>query len=497
MASSLPVSNPMAPPSNFKAPKTPGLSNADFRVMLMTPRRSQDAEGSQYEHLRPRNQMAPPTTPKPKPKQKKKSSGKKWKPKEQKEKKESKYRDRAAERREGVTEYGDLGKDAIEKLKEISVEESKYLGGDIEHTHLVKGLDYALLEKARSEIAEEQKKKKQLEKTKQEKESSIQSETVTFKTHFGRNIYHELFERRENSGTKLFMEGRTAFVFDLERDSAIPTTLIRSAQPKKAKRMVSKLPTELLTELDNIMSYVRSGNKVGKRKMSVVGASAGDHKVSDDEDIFPETGSYQIQQEESDMEIDQEVSTRPAKVVENGGGEDDFDKLVSLTEAEAAAIETKMEAEVANMQSKVTSKRRREGETDLREKDPTFVDNDYAECYPGAYEASFSEVIDHDSEEEDLTKMEIDRRKRLRRWDFDTEEEWAKYNETREALPRAAFQFGVKMSDGRKSKRQKEREREKQDKKSEKRREQKLNNKLHQVTQIMKKYSKGEKAPVH
>ena len=35
--------------------------------------------------------------------------------------------------------------------------------------------------------------------------------------------------------------------------------------------MVSKLPTELLTELDNIMSYVRSGNKVGKRKMSVVG----------------------------------------------------------------------------------------------------------------------------------------------------------------------------------------------------------------------------------
>lgn len=68
-----------------------------------------------------------------------------------------------------------LSKDAIEKLKEISVEESKYLGGDIEHTHLVKGLDYALLEKARSEIAEEQKKKKQLEKTKQEKESSIQS----------------------------------------------------------------------------------------------------------------------------------------------------------------------------------------------------------------------------------------------------------------------------------------------------------------------------------
>lgn len=27
----------------------------------------------------------------------------------------------------------------------LTVEESKYLGGDVEHTHLVKGLDYALL----------------------------------------------------------------------------------------------------------------------------------------------------------------------------------------------------------------------------------------------------------------------------------------------------------------------------------------------------------------
>ena len=30
--------------------------------------------------------------------------------------------------------------------------ESKFLGGDMEHTHLVKGLDYALLDKVRAEI---------------------------------------------------------------------------------------------------------------------------------------------------------------------------------------------------------------------------------------------------------------------------------------------------------------------------------------------------------
>jgi len=32
------------------------------------------------------------------------------------------------------------------------IEESKFLGGDMEHTHLVKGLDYALLDKVRAEI---------------------------------------------------------------------------------------------------------------------------------------------------------------------------------------------------------------------------------------------------------------------------------------------------------------------------------------------------------
>ena len=34
-----------------------------------------------------------------------------------------------------------------EGLGHISVENSKFLGGDLQHTHLVKGLDYALLQK--------------------------------------------------------------------------------------------------------------------------------------------------------------------------------------------------------------------------------------------------------------------------------------------------------------------------------------------------------------
>uniref|UniRef100_A0A7N0V7W7 RED-like N-terminal domain-containing protein n=1 Tax=Kalanchoe fedtschenkoi TaxID=63787 RepID=A0A7N0V7W7_KALFE len=77
-----------------------------------------------------------------------------------------KYRDRAKERREDVnpdyelTELasfhavappGAVDLRSADALK-ISIENSKYLGGDVEHTHLVKGLDYALLHKVRSEI---------------------------------------------------------------------------------------------------------------------------------------------------------------------------------------------------------------------------------------------------------------------------------------------------------------------------------------------------------
>ena len=74
-------------------------------------------------------------------------------------------RDRAEERRKGLApDYervtADLasivtGNTALEQdLTAISVEDSKFLGGDVEHTHLVKGLDYALLQKVRGALSD-------------------------------------------------------------------------------------------------------------------------------------------------------------------------------------------------------------------------------------------------------------------------------------------------------------------------------------------------------
>lgn len=59
-------------------------------------------------------------------------------------------RDRAEERRKGLNpDYDrvDVASATAADRNQLSVEDSKFLGGDVEHTHLVKGLDFALLQK--------------------------------------------------------------------------------------------------------------------------------------------------------------------------------------------------------------------------------------------------------------------------------------------------------------------------------------------------------------
>ncbi|KAJ1306704.1 hypothetical protein OPQ81_007696 [Rhizoctonia solani] len=70
---------------------------------------------------------------------------------------DSKYRDRAAERRAGTNEYAQVEgllenfeKQMVGEKKEVVEEQRKYLGGDATHTVLVKGLDFALLEQQRA-----------------------------------------------------------------------------------------------------------------------------------------------------------------------------------------------------------------------------------------------------------------------------------------------------------------------------------------------------------
>lgn len=69
----------------------------------------------------------------------------------------------------------------------LSIEESKFLGGDVEHTHLVKGLDFALLQKVRAQQAARESEEARERADAQRAAASL--DTPVFHTSVGRAVY--------------------------------------------------------------------------------------------------------------------------------------------------------------------------------------------------------------------------------------------------------------------------------------------------------------------
>lgn len=219
-----------------------------------------------------------------------------------------KYRDRAKERRDGnPQEQNDArsstsgyravapdmkaaghGIDAAERRRQL-IQESKFLGGDIEHTHLVKGLDYALLQKVRSEIIskeveqevelekiaievdEEKSVKEKAEKPEKEKGDKEEPE---FKTIAGRNIHRliQIQKSRQIERNEMFAPNRMAYLIELEDenvDTDIPTTIIRSkAEIPQSESDTQTLNTNdiVINKLAQILSYLRQGRSKKNKK---------------------------------------------------------------------------------------------------------------------------------------------------------------------------------------------------------------------------------------
>lgn len=212
-----------------------------------------------------------------------------------------KYRDRARERRDGdnpdyqpsdatgssnayraVAPDLKSGLDAAERRRQM-IQESKFLGGDMQHTHLVKGLDYALLQKVRSEIVvKEQEEELEMERLAdeghddeaEESDEGEEEEDSKFKTILGRNVFNIVQAHRSKKieRNELFAPGRMAFVIDLEEENGetdIPTTLIRSKADLPAEAQeVQTLSTNdiVINKLSQILSYLRQGGKGKKNK---------------------------------------------------------------------------------------------------------------------------------------------------------------------------------------------------------------------------------------
>ncbi|CAH0758704.1 unnamed protein product [Diatraea saccharalis] len=310
-------------------PASQRLTNEDFRKLLMTPRSTPAGgahpAGSVREAMANAGSMPPPTENKSELRRKKKSYYAALKKQEDNKLAElaEKYRDRARERRDGMNEIGpadptsntssayravapDLksGMDAKERRRQL-IQESKYLGGDMEHTHLVKGLDYALLQKVRSEIqTREQEQEAEMERLVsapvepvKEKKEVVQEEEIQFKTQMGKNIFNMILDQKNKkvARNELFAPGRMAYVVELEEegtiDSDIPTTLTRSKAdvPELDERSSASSANDVVLEkLAQIFSYLRHGRHRKQKKTK----DKTTEKGRADDSIYGEIGDY-------------------------------------------------------------------------------------------------------------------------------------------------------------------------------------------------------------
>jgi len=281
------------------------LTNADFRKLLMTPRTApatpMPAMGSSSASAsvnKPQEilKTIPKTEEEDKAERRRKKKIYYAKLKKQEDDKMAelaeRYRDRARERRDGqnpdyqvedplsvasgyraVAPDVKSGMDAAERRKQM-IQESKFLGGDMEHTHLVKGLDYALLQKVRSEIQmkelEQEEELELLAAKPPPKEKKKEETEIQFKTRLGRNVYREALGGTEVERNPLFAPGRMAYVIELmdeTLDTDIPTTLIRSKADVPSLEEKPTLTTNdiVINKLAQILSYLRQGSKHSKK----------------------------------------------------------------------------------------------------------------------------------------------------------------------------------------------------------------------------------------
>uniref|UniRef100_A0A8D3DAL9 Protein Red n=1 Tax=Scophthalmus maximus TaxID=52904 RepID=A0A8D3DAL9_SCOMX len=489
-------SNPLAPDGHevddHRAAAQSKLTNDDFRKLLMTPRAApSSAPPSKSRHLempRDYNEDEDPAARR----RKKKSYYAKLRQQEMERERElaEKYRDRARERRDGVNKdyeetelisttanYRAVGptaeadKSAAEKRRQL-IQESKFLGGDMEHTHLVKGLDFALLQKVRAEITSKEKEEEDMmEKVQKEAKKDVEpEEKIEFKSRLGRNIYRVVFRTGVVERNELFLPGRMAYVVDLDdefTDTDIPTTLIRSKADCPSMEAQTTLTTNdiVISKLTQILSYLRQGTRHKKIKKKDKGtvvvlifedigdynpstaAAAASSKLPKDKDRHRDRERERERDKEEDIKSRRHTYFEKPRVdelqVRQTGRETVRCICCSLCKTNALSVSS----------GRGCGRGRGRGHGKEQLGDFFGGSNSYAECYP----ATMDDLAVDSDEEVDYSKMDQGNKKGpLGRWDFDTQEEYSDYMNNKEALPKAAFQYGIKMSEGRKTRRFKE-----------------------------------------
>lgn len=267
------------------------------------------------------------------------------------------YRDRATLRREGKDEYEGVAAE-WEGHAEVSVEQSKYLGGDLEHTHLVKGLDFALLNKVRTEITKQQRvedaQQQRVERKLKEKKGR------SFETLLGRKVWHSVVEtlhphhstfsqrlkrmgqaismgQRIRGAPTVFLPGRMRYEFDTGTVQCstqdIPRIIYLSKEETLAvdgsKTVASALPETVQLVRESLQRAVEdrkrrkhdktAGNEAGYAIAQKVAAPP-KPKAKDADDIFEGMGGFDTTQVVSKKTPagDKDAKTAAGKVTKEG-----------------------------------------------------------------------------------------------------------------------------------------------------------------------------------
>ncbi|CAD5219174.1 unnamed protein product [Bursaphelenchus okinawaensis] len=412
----------------------------------------------------------------------------------------NKYRDRAAERRKGDggglnvdirstisgIRGGDGDLDERERKKQ-EIDESKYLGGDIEHTHLVKGLDYSLLKKARSEILLKPKEEVEDEFVKETFQNPIARSNLIKKlarTKFAEDVCKVLFEPPLTKKNELFQKGRMAYVVDLEEEQQndVPVTLLRSTVEvvnDKAEQNIN-VNNIIINKLTDVLSYLRSDGKKRKKEKEkeVERPQPKGRETAKDINIYDDIGEYVFDKSSRSRRDDRDRRDRE----DDRRRDSRKDRHRSDRDYDRRGNDDRRDRDRDDRRNRDTEKRQRSPKPDSKattERNPfpslpgwqnsvaevtaeapkpkksrldEEEDDAYGELFPNA--GNYFGALGEDSDEEDLSKMDTGNKKGpVKRWDFESQEDYEKYQSGREALPKAVFQYGVKTNANRKTRR--------------------------------------------
>lgn len=324
------------------------------------------------------------------------------------------------------------------------------------------------------------------------------------RTILAKNIVRHVFKPDTAKVNELFFPGRMAYVMELEEEaeSDIPTTTIRSKKDIAMNEQKATLSTNdiVINKLTQILSYLRAGSRNKKKKKDKLGMMDSVIKQEkDDLPIYDDLTDYKLKKEdgldrrddrrdrrddyrdrrddyrdrgEEDRRFDRDRNRnrdrrgrdRDDRYYDRDGDRFGRDERRDRRDGEESAkrsyFDTPAEEErehkggfSAQDKQMIKNLLKKEGEKDKSKEEAGSLmasDYGYAECYPGLME--MEDAIGDSDEETDYSKMDMGNKKGpVGRWDFDTPEEYSDYMSSREALPKAAFQYGMKMSDGRKT----------------------------------------------